>query len=104
MKQLERDGIIGAQDGLGVARAITAHFEIPEVAARIEKSIGPKLPSTNDVSSSIDARISPEAAQNRVSDVRKVRDELEYCARPTARPGIAGTEPNAPQEAHPAII
>lgn len=40
-ERLQADGILGAVDSCGIARAVTPYHEIPEVAARIKKAIRP---------------------------------------------------------------
>jgi|GEM_PF-2968495 len=38
-KRLQADGILGRTDAIGVARAVTPYYEIPQVAARLKKTM-----------------------------------------------------------------
>lgn len=46
-QRLQNDGIVGAVDASGIARAVVPHYELPEVAARLKKTMAkPSAPKS----------------------------------------------------------
>ncbi len=93
-QRLQMDGILGMTDGIGVAKAVTPYYEIPQVAARLKEAMAkpvptaaPKLERPGKLKD-----LAKDAAEV-LSDPHKTEGaELSSARRPTPRP-VERSEP-----------
>jgi len=96
-KRLQADGIVGAMDANGIARAMVPHYELPEVAARLKKALAPK--NSAKVGASAKAGTSKRLDLKEVSKRLELEEDapeesqsdLETEMRPKPRPDVRAT-------------
>lgn len=102
-KRLQADGILGLSDGIGVAKAVTPYYEIPQVAARLKKAMAKPVPSTAPKPASEVTRKLPDVVKDAAEALGETDNEangtsstLDVAARPTPRPLHAITHATDP--------